>query len=121
MVRIGADANFPNRAFANAGTSLGVLKDHDGQVFNCPSIFGKLSDANLDWAIYGYNAPPLTRTDLSRHPDCRSVSILESFADFQEESLRRPATCRLTHFWNRVGARTETASTPTTMSRWANN
>ena len=76
---------FPNRAFANAGTSLGVLKDHDGQVFNCPSIFGKLSDANLDWAIYGYNAPPLTRTDF---PDTKIAdpSHFGEFADFKSRA-----------------------------------
>src|SRR5665213_2564067 len=44
----------PNRAFAAAGTSQGHLDNHV-KVFSCPSIFGRLSDANIDWAIYGYN------------------------------------------------------------------
>src|SRR5262249_22992867 len=29
--------------------------------YTCPSIFGLLSNHTVDWAIYGYDAPPLTR------------------------------------------------------------
>ena len=43
----------PNRAFASAATSQGHLDD-SVKTFTCPSIFGRLSDAGLDWAIYGY-------------------------------------------------------------------
>lgn len=50
----------PNRAFALAATSQGHMDDHTHS-FTCPSIFGRLSDAGLDWRVYGYNAPPLTR------------------------------------------------------------
>jgi phospholipase C len=50
----------PNRAFALAATSQGHMDDATHS-FTCPSIFGRLSDAGLDWRIYGYNAPPLTR------------------------------------------------------------
>src|SRR5262249_11061587 len=39
----------PNRAFAAAGTSQGHL-DNRVKVFTCPSIFGRLSAANRDWA-----------------------------------------------------------------------
>jgi phospholipase C len=54
----------PNRAFALAGTSQGHLDDHT-KIFTCPSIFGRLSDKGLDWAIFGYNRDPLTRHDVS--------------------------------------------------------
>jgi phospholipase C len=52
----------PNRAFAAAATSQGHLDDHV-KVFTCPSIFGRLSEANIDWAIFGYNRDPVTRLD----------------------------------------------------------
>jgi hypothetical protein len=55
----------PNRAFALAGTSQGHLDDHS-KIFTCPSIFGRLSNKGIDWAIFGYNRDPLTRLD---YPD----------------------------------------------------
>ena len=60
----------PNRAFAAAGTSQGHLDNHV-KIFTCPSIFGRLSDANMDWAIYGYTKDPLTRLDFpdTQHAD----------------------------------------------------
>lgn len=54
----------PNRAFAAAATSQGHLDNHV-KVFTCPSIFGRLSDKNIDWAIYGYTRDPLTRLDFT--------------------------------------------------------
>jgi phospholipase C len=74
----------PNRAFASAATSLGHL-DNKVKVFTCPSIFGKLSDANIDWAIYGYNREPLTRLD---YPDTQTAdeSHFGHFRDFQERA-----------------------------------
>ena len=54
----------PNRAFALAGTSQGHL-DNAVKAFTCPSIFGRLSDKGLDWAIYGYDRAPLTRLDFT--------------------------------------------------------
>jgi phospholipase C len=76
---------FPNRAFASAGTSLGNLKDRSGMVFNCPSIFGRLSNADLDWAIYGYNGRPLTRTDF---PDTKIAERTHFgiFSDFKNRA-----------------------------------
>ncbi len=50
----------PNRAFALAGTSQGHLDDKT-KTYTCPSIFGRLSSKGLDWRIYGYDTPPLTR------------------------------------------------------------
>ncbi|MET3132090.1 phospholipase C [Oxalobacteraceae bacterium GrIS 1.11] len=54
----------PNRAFAAAATSQGRLDNHV-KLFTCPSIFGRLSERNIDWGIYGYNGAPLTRMDFS--------------------------------------------------------
>jgi phospholipase C len=74
----------PNRAFANAGTSQGHLDNHV-KVFTCPSIFGRLSEKNIDWAIYGYNRDPLTRLDF---PDTQSAdeSHFGHFRDFQHRA-----------------------------------
>lgn len=71
----------PNRAFAAAATSQGRLDNHV-KVFTCPSIFGRLSDAKIDWAIYGYNRQPLTRLDF---PDTKSAdeSHFGLFEDFK--------------------------------------
>ena len=74
----------PNRAFAAAGTSQGHLDNHV-KVFTCPSIFGRLSQENMDWAIYGYNRDPLTRLDF---PDTQSAdeSHFGHFRDFQKRA-----------------------------------
>ena len=74
----------PNRAFACAATSQGHLDDRV-KTFTCPSIFGRLSDAGLDWAIYGYNRDPLTRLDF---PDTTSAdnSHFGHFRDFQQRA-----------------------------------
>src|SRR5262249_20493978 len=71
----------PNRAFANAATSQGHLDNHV-KTFTCPSIFGRLSDADIDWAIYGYNRDPLTRLDFTdtQHAD---ESHFGHFRDFK--------------------------------------
>ena len=57
----------PNRAFACAATSQGHMDDKT-RTFTSPSIFGALNTAGLPWAIYGDDAPPLTKgtfTDIS--------------------------------------------------------
>jgi phospholipase C len=76
----------PNRAFALAATSQGHLDDHV-KIFTCPSIFGRLSDKGLDWAIYGYNRDPLTRHDF---PDTQQAdeSHFGHFRDFQERAAQ---------------------------------
>jgi phospholipase C len=71
----------PNRAFVNAGTSQGHMDDKT-KTFTVPSIFGVLGKHGVSWAIYGYNAEPLTRldfTDLTNAPDGQ----FGQFADFQ--------------------------------------
>ncbi|MBI0328603.1 alkaline phosphatase family protein [Burkholderia plantarii] len=70
----------PNRAFAGAGTSQGRLDNHV-KSFTCPSIYGRLSDGKLDWAIFGYNRPPLTRTDFpdTLHADASHFGLFSDF------------------------------------------
>ncbi|MFK0106631.1 alkaline phosphatase family protein [Streptomyces sp. NPDC091217] len=61
----------PNRALACAGTSQGHMDDAT-HTFTVPSIFGRLSDHGLDWAVYGYDKQPLTRgnfPDTAQAPD----------------------------------------------------
>jgi phospholipase C len=74
----------PNRAFAAAATSQGHLDNHV-KLFTCPSIFGSLTKASIDWAIYGYNRDPLTRLD---YPDTQHAdeSHFGHFRDFQERA-----------------------------------
>jgi len=74
----------PNRAFAAAATSQGHLDNHV-KAFTCPSIFGRLSDRKIDWAIYGYNSAPLTRMDFpdTIHAD---PSHFGHFSDFQKRA-----------------------------------
>jgi phospholipase C len=83
----------PNRAFAGAATSLGILTNpRHGSIFNCPSIFGRLSDVAeagngviegmKPWMIFGYDGRPLTRTDF---PDTKFADSSHTglFSDFK--------------------------------------
>jgi phospholipase C len=94
---------YPNRAFACTGTSLGHLKD-DFKFLNTPSIFGRLSDAGLDWAAYGYNSKPFIRTD---YPDTKSADPgkFGIFSDFQQRAKAGtlPAYTFLEPAWGGTG------------------
>ena len=50
----------PNRAFACAATSQGHMDDKT-LTFSSPTIFGALQAKNYGWAVYGYDAEPLTK------------------------------------------------------------
>ena len=93
----------PNRAFAAAGTSQGHLDDHV-KIFTCPSIFGRLTDQKVDWAIFGYNRDPLTRHDF---PDTQSAdeSHFGHFRDFQQRAAAGtlPAYSFLEPSWDASG------------------
>jgi phospholipase C len=71
----------PNRAFVNAGTSQGHMDDKTKK-YTCPSIFGLLSNNNVTWSIYGYDAPPLTRLDFADTTNADD-SHFGQFTDFQ--------------------------------------
>jgi phospholipase C len=63
----------PNRAFLCAATSQGHMDDKT-KTFTAPSIFAALSKQGIDWAIYGYEAEPLTKhtfTDITGEPASR--------------------------------------------------
>src|ERR1700761_2603141 len=71
----------PNRAFVCSGTSQGHMDDKT-HTFTSPSIFGLLGKNNLGWAIYGYDATPLTKetfTDISG----AAATHFGLFTDFQ--------------------------------------
>jgi phospholipase C len=55
----------PNRAFACAATSQGHMDDKT-HTFSSPTIFGLLDAAGLGWAVYGYNAEPLTKSTFTQ-------------------------------------------------------
>jgi phospholipase C len=71
----------PNRAFACAGTSQGHMSDTT-KTYTCPTIFGSLSKYGQNWAIYGYDTPPLTRNTF---PDTTNAddSHFGLFSDFK--------------------------------------
>jgi phospholipase C len=71
----------PNRAFAGAATSQGHMDDKT-ETFTSPSIFGLLTKSGNNWAVYGYDSPPLTRqlfTDITEADDAH----FGLFTDFQ--------------------------------------
>jgi phospholipase C len=71
----------PNRAFVCAGTSQGHMDDKTTS-YTAPTIFGSLSAQQLNWAIYGYDAEPLTRTTFS-DTTAAAESHFGLFTDFQ--------------------------------------
>jgi len=74
---------FPNRAFVAVATSQGFVQDKSCKVYTAPSIFTALAKKSATWAVYGYDAPPLTRgsvSDIAHAPE----SQFGEFADFQK-------------------------------------
>jgi phospholipase C len=72
----------PNRAFALAATSQGHLDDKT-KTYTAPSIFGSLTAAGVSWAVYGYDAQPLTRQDFPDITDAPNANF-GLFTDFQQ-------------------------------------
>ncbi len=71
----------PNRAFACAATSQGHMDDKT-HTFSSPTIFGLLDAVGLGWAIYGYNAEPLTKNTFTQISGA-AASHFGKFTDFQ--------------------------------------
>jgi len=71
----------PNRAFACSATSQGHMDDKT-RTFTSPSIFGLLGQHGLGWAIYGYDAEPLTKTTFTDVAGAPGGTI-GKFTDFQ--------------------------------------
>jgi len=86
----------PNRAFACAATSQGHMDD-ETKTFTCASIFGLLTKSGTSWAIYGYDAPPLTRHNF---PDITNAPE-KNFGLFAAGSL--PAFTFLEPSWDATG------------------
>jgi phospholipase C len=93
----------PNRAFACAGTSQGQMDDKTKR-FTCPSIFGSLTSAGVPWRIYGYDTPPLTKSDFPDTVDAPAASFGE-FADFRADAAAGtlPAYAFLEPSWGSDG------------------
>ncbi len=93
----------PNRIFACAATSQGRVDDAVHS-FTVPSIFGLLSKNSVSWAIYGFDAPPLTRLNF---PDTKSASDdhFGLFADFKAAAAMGtlPAFTFLEPSWSSTG------------------
>jgi phospholipase C len=93
----------PNRAFLCAGTSQGHMDDKT-KTFTCPSIFAALSKHGVDWAIYGYEAEPLTKhtfTDIT----AAAASHFGVFSDFTAAAAAGtlPAFVLLEPDWGATG------------------
>ena len=71
----------PNRAFACAATSQGHMDDKT-HTFTTPTIFGLLDAAGLGWAVYGYDAEPLTRNTFTQISTA-AASHFGKFTDFR--------------------------------------
>jgi phospholipase C len=93
----------PNRAFACAATSQGHMDDKT-HTFTSPSIFGLLGSHGLGWAIYGYDAEPLTKSDF---PDISqaAASHFGLFKDFTAAAAAGtlPAFTFLEPSWSSTG------------------
>jgi phospholipase C len=73
---------FPNRAFMAMATSQGFVSDKSNKVYTAPSIYTLLGKHGKTWAIYGYDAPALSRgavADITSAP----AGNFGKFADFQ--------------------------------------
>ena len=93
----------PNRAFACAATSQGHMDDKT-KTFTCPSIFGLMSQHNVNWSIYGYDQPPLTRQNFPDTTDAPDFHF-GLFTDFQKAAAKGtlPAYTFLEPSWNSTG------------------
>jgi phospholipase C len=93
----------PNRAFACAGTSQGHMDDQT-KTFTSPSIFGLLESHSVSWAIYGYDAQPLTKNTFT---DIAGVAAdhFGLFKDFQAAAAAGtlPAFTFLEPSWSSTG------------------
>ena len=94
----------PNRAFMCAATSQGKLGDFHVTPFSAPSIFGALTQANVSWMAYGYDALPYTQSDFN---DTLSApaSNFGLFADFTAAAAAGtlPAYSFLEPSWGTTG------------------
>jgi phospholipase C len=93
----------PNRAFVNAGTSQGHMNDSTTS-FTCPSIFGLMSQHQISWTIFGYNAAPKTQLDFADTANA-APSHFGLFTDFKTAAAAGtlPAYSFLEPSWESTG------------------
>jgi phospholipase C len=93
----------PNRAFACSATSQGHMDDKT-RTFTAPSIFGLLGQHGVGWAIYGYDAEPLTQSTFTDIATAAGGTI-GKFPDFQAAALAGtlPAFTFLEPSWGSTG------------------
>jgi phospholipase C len=93
----------PNRAFACSATSQGHMDDKT-RTFTSPSIFGLLGRNNIAWAIYGYDAEPLTKSTFTDVATATNGTI-GKFSDFQAAASggTLPAFTFLEPSWGSTG------------------
>jgi len=93
----------PNRAFACSATSQGHMDDKT-RTFTSPSIFGLLGRNNIAWAIYGYDAEPLTKSTFTDVATATNGAI-GKFSDFQAAASggTLPAFTFLEPSWGSTG------------------
>jgi phospholipase C len=77
----------PNRAFAAMATSQGRVQDKTSKVYTAPSIYALLGQHGQTWAIYGYDAPPLTRGSVADITAAPPANFGE-FPDFQQAAAQ---------------------------------
>ena len=73
---------FPNRAFVCMATSQGHVSDSASRIFTATSIFSSLEKKGMSWAVYGYDAPSLTRGSVADITNA-AESHFGEFSDFQ--------------------------------------
>ncbi len=73
----------PNRAFALAGTSGGSVVNK-GTFPLETSVFGKLSETNIGWKVYGYAGLPKTPSDFKDATNPNGIG--QSFAEFRQDA-----------------------------------
>lgn len=93
----------PNRAFVHAATSQGHMDDKT-KTFTSTSIFSALSQKNVSWKIYGYNADPLTRHTFTGLTNL-AESYFGEFTNFQSDAASGslPSYAFLEPSWGSTG------------------
>jgi len=93
----------PNRAFVCAGTSQGHMDDKT-HTFTSPTIFDLLDAAGQGWAVYGYDAEPLTKNTFTQIASA-AASHFGLFTDFQSAAAAGtlPAYTFLEPSWGSSG------------------
>jgi phospholipase C len=96
-------ATLPNRAFAMSATSQGHVYDPT-TVFTAPTIFASLTNAGIDWCIYGYESAPMAQRSFADTDNQPGVHFGQ-FVDFEKAAASGalPAFSFLEPDWSSTG------------------